>query len=250
MSVKRNAERDRAFAGVSPANEQCLTEPEKRELARCEAIIDRGRKTYIEVGLALTAIQDGVLYKETHGTFEDYLRERFDMGTSHGYRLIKAAKTVELIRESVPNGDSGDVPKHESQVRELARIGNNLNVLAKVGERVKKAGGYGKVYTKDLAPIVTEEMAAWQAESNERQSTLRRIGLGNGLGELAAGLRIKPLSAYYQRWRDTLGEQEADEWLRKMRDDTAFILEQAEALLGEGDVDLGDLVAACEAVAA
>jgi hypothetical protein len=49
-----------------------MTAAETAQLARCEATIQRGVKTYIEVGGALDAIRMGRLYRETNKTFEAY----------------------------------------------------------------------------------------------------------------------------------------------------------------------------------
>ena len=43
-----------------------------RRLAELELVIERGLKTFVEVGAALLGIRDGRLYRETHATFEDY----------------------------------------------------------------------------------------------------------------------------------------------------------------------------------
>lgn len=40
-------------------------------LASCEQRIERGLKTFIDVGQALAEIRDSRLYKGTHETFED-----------------------------------------------------------------------------------------------------------------------------------------------------------------------------------
>ena len=46
-------------------------------LAECEAVIERGQQTFIEVGQALMEIRDSRLYRETHATFEAYCNERW-----------------------------------------------------------------------------------------------------------------------------------------------------------------------------
>jgi hypothetical protein len=48
---------------------------ETRLLAECERIIDAGIKAFCEMGKALVIIRDRKLYRETHGTFEDYCKD-------------------------------------------------------------------------------------------------------------------------------------------------------------------------------
>jgi hypothetical protein len=54
-----------------------LTASEKGRLDQLEEKIERGLKTFIEVGTALREIRDKRLCRQTHGTFEDYCRERW-----------------------------------------------------------------------------------------------------------------------------------------------------------------------------
>ena len=54
-------------------------------------------RTFWQVGEALAEVRDGKLYKETHGTFEDYCRERWGMSDSRARQLIGAAETVQNL---------------------------------------------------------------------------------------------------------------------------------------------------------
>lgn len=97
---------------------------EKQELLRHEAVIERGIKTFIEVGTALMAIHDGALYRESHNTFEDYCRERWGMSRIHAHRMIESAQVVNnLVDNLLPTGNiPGPLPENERQVRPLARL--------------------------------------------------------------------------------------------------------------------------------
>lgn len=85
-------------------------------LAECEAVIQRGLATFVEVGQALLRIRDERLYRESHGTFEDYCRERWDFSVAQGKRLIAAAEVTEAM------APIGAVPTTESVARELAPL--------------------------------------------------------------------------------------------------------------------------------
>ena len=80
------------MSGVTGSLAQAQTPLERSRLAELEAIIERGLATFIEVGTALAEVRDSRLYRETHATFADYCRERWNFSRSHGYRLIRAAQ--------------------------------------------------------------------------------------------------------------------------------------------------------------
>lgn len=92
---------------------------ERTELQRHEATIERGLQTFVEVGNALASIRDGKLYRETHGTFEDYCRDRWGFTDRRARMLIDAAKTIANIETGtiVPL-----LPATESQARPLTRL--------------------------------------------------------------------------------------------------------------------------------
>ena len=74
---------------------------ESLTLAECEAVIERGLQTFVEVGNALLTIRDGRLYRAIAGTFEDYCRERWNMSRPRAYQLIDAAMTVNNLSTTV-----------------------------------------------------------------------------------------------------------------------------------------------------
>ncbi len=93
-----------------------LTITEATELAQLEATIERGLRTFVEVGGALLAIRDGRLYRP-HQTFEDYCRERWGMERNYANKLIAAAGVIENLGTMVPI-----LPATERQARPLAPL--------------------------------------------------------------------------------------------------------------------------------
>ncbi len=85
-------------------------------LAALEAIIERGMKTFVEVGNALLEIRDSRLYRESFATFDEYCRERWKMSRIHAHRMIEAAGVANTLLPI------GNVPKNEAQARELAPL--------------------------------------------------------------------------------------------------------------------------------
>lgn len=92
-------------------------------LHELEDVIRANLDGWINAGLALHEVQTTKLYRETHGTFEAWARERFDLGRSHAYRLIAG---VQVRHRLSPAGDK--LPTHEWQVRDLAKLPEDSQV--------------------------------------------------------------------------------------------------------------------------
>jgi hypothetical protein len=86
-------------------------------LKELEAVIERGTKTFIEVGLALAEIRDLRLYRQTHATFEAYCAEQWGWTRQRSYQLMNAATVVKLL----PAEMSTRVD-NEATARELAKL--------------------------------------------------------------------------------------------------------------------------------
>lgn len=85
-----------------------------------EQVIQRGMTSFVEVGRALARIRDDRQYVMAGSdTFEDYCRERWDLGRTWADHQIRAARLVELTtRVGI------DPPQTEFQARPLARVLN------------------------------------------------------------------------------------------------------------------------------
>lgn len=93
-----------------------LAESESQTLARCEAIITRGIATFIEVGEALSTIQQGKLYREHYTTFEAYCFDTWGIGRARAYQLIGASKVAAELSTVVDKP-----PQNEREAREIAK---------------------------------------------------------------------------------------------------------------------------------
>ncbi len=82
-----------------------------QRLAELEKTIARGKKTFVEVGLALAEIRDLRLYRREYGGFEEYCRKKWGWTKQHAYRLIEAA----------PIGKSNPWVTSERAARELGK---------------------------------------------------------------------------------------------------------------------------------
>lgn len=98
-------------------NQLSLIEVQRLEVL--ESVIDAGLQTFVHVGNALLEIRDSRLYRQTHGTFEEYCRERWSFNSSRARQLIAAAETVANL-ESVTTVTL--LPATETQVRPLVSL--------------------------------------------------------------------------------------------------------------------------------
>lgn len=113
-----------------------LTTAERTRLTEAETVIQNHFESFSKAGDALVDIRDNRLYRETHGTFDDYCRERWEMSKSQANRLIAAATVMHNI---VKVKESKDIAEHltESAVRPLTSLtpAQQQKVIRQVAEQ-------------------------------------------------------------------------------------------------------------------
>lgn len=128
-----------------------LTTVEASDLEQLETRIERGIKTFVDVGMALAEIRERKLYRATHATFEDYCRERWGMARSTAYQFMDAAEVVENVR------NCGQIlPLNEAQARPLTSLPSDVQPL--VWQVAVETAPDGKV----TARHVKDTVRAWQ----------------------------------------------------------------------------------------
>lgn len=130
-----------------------LNSSERSKLRLCEAAIEKHLATFLEVGNALAEIQSGKLYRETHKTFEAYVKAKWDFAKSHTYRLIAAAE----VAKNVPHGGQIPAPTSERQVRPLTELPAEQQSEAWKAA-VEKAKEAGEPVTAAIVEEVVEEL--------------------------------------------------------------------------------------------
>jgi len=94
-----------------------MTATEAAALTECEQTIERGLKSWDEMGVALRRIHEERLYRAEHGTFEDYCRDRWGFTQQYATSLIRGAALAEtMVSAGLP------APANERQARELAKV--------------------------------------------------------------------------------------------------------------------------------
>lgn len=100
--------------GQAERRAEGLTLAERSRLAELEEIVERGLEQFLQVAYALIEIRDRRLYRETHPTWEAFVRERFGMARGTAYGLMQAAR----VAENVPTSGHLSI----SHLRELAPL--------------------------------------------------------------------------------------------------------------------------------
>lgn len=127
---------------VQPA----LSTDERAQLEAHEEVIERGLKTFYEVGAALLDIRDRRLYREQYSTFEAYCEKRWGISKTHANRLIEGAEVVANLTPM------GVIPDNERQARELAPLEPEAQRI--VWQVVKETAPDGKVTAAHVKSVV------------------------------------------------------------------------------------------------
>jgi hypothetical protein len=96
---------------MPPSPPDLLAAQEATRLVELEGIIGGGIRAFYEVGRALMEIRESRLYRATHGSFQDYCRDRWGLSRPEAYRAIDSARVVEVL------SPIGDAPANEGQAR-------------------------------------------------------------------------------------------------------------------------------------
>lgn len=105
---------------IVPSNR--LSPAEKVERDKLELTV---QQAFYLAGQALKLLRDKRLYRETHPSFEAYVRDRFDFSRAAAYYLISASKVVDNLKcqQFVDTNQCINIlPTKESQCRPLAKL--------------------------------------------------------------------------------------------------------------------------------
>lgn len=145
------------------AKESSLTVGEKKQLATLEQTIDRGVKSFVEVGNALAEIKSAKLFTDTADTFEGYCKKRWGFAKSRAYQYIEAAKVVEVV-----STNGGKTVPNERVARELASVekpSDQKKVWQAVVESAPKDDkGEPKITAAHVAHVIEETAAGKESK--------------------------------------------------------------------------------------
>ena len=175
---------------------ETLTDEERRELHESEETLRRGARAWLEMGMALTAICDKRLHRETHKTFGAYCWEKFRIERSLVYGLMAAAKRYQLV---LPIASKLGIQfTAESQMRPLCRCpAVDLPGVLKLAARRIEPDGDGnrvptaKILTEAVQEVKTRDCPIGTAGANGHGQNGDTVGKGqaNGHGQNGDGMR-------------------------------------------------------------
>lgn len=141
------------------------------------------QQAFYVAGMALKILRDKKLYRETHRTFEAYIKERFDFSKSGAYYLISAFEVVENLKRPQfvdKNEGASILPTNESQCRPIAKLSpeQQRDIWNKA---VKKANG--KVPSARIIKEIVNELEGKpqmkpKQNHDDRPEVIRTPGLG------------------------------------------------------------------------
>ena len=146
-----------------------------QSLAHYEAIIERGLKTFVEVGNALLAIREGKLYRQKYAykTFDEYCQKRWGFVRRQADRLISAAEVIDNLR---PVGLIS--PQTERQARPLTQLEpeQQREVWQKVVDTAPIVNGEPKITGAHVQCVVNQIF-----KTEQKTIHYDRQELGNGI---------------------------------------------------------------------
>ncbi|MCA9235676.1 MAG: hypothetical protein KDA44_09395 [Planctomycetales bacterium] len=144
--------------GGRPNSTTALSLAESKQLGNHELCIERGLKTFREVGAALIAIRDQRLYRAEFKSFEAYCQERWGWTRRRADMLIEATTTADMIENNCSHR-----PANEAQTRPLAAVPKKSR--AEVWEQAVQTAPLDKHGApKITAKHVAETVQTWQED--------------------------------------------------------------------------------------
>lgn len=141
-------------------------------LAEAEKVIEKGLGSFVEVGEALSKINEGRLYKKKEDdSFENYCATRWGMQDKHAYRLIDAAKCFRTLEKALTTKDKR-LPGNEAQIRPLIPLEEKLQVRA--WEHVLADNKESKITAAEVEKVV-ESLAS---KDKKRKKTTEKASKG------------------------------------------------------------------------
>ena len=174
-----------------------LTKAEQKTLAAHEAVIRRGLASFVEVGTALAAILKGRLYRGTHGSFEAYVAELWDMERRHAYRLIDASAVIADLCPSGHKKPPPFLPLNEFQARPLSKAEpeDRLPIWNAVLKAAPRVNGQPKITSqlveaKRLEYTVPADDLARAKERTEEAARQQPAAESHGPGMFARPMQV------------------------------------------------------------
>ncbi|GAB4540733.1 MAG: hypothetical protein Tsb0014_32170 [Pleurocapsa sp.] len=150
-----------------------LSEAEKQERDNLESTV---QQAFFIAGKALKLLRDKRLYRETHSSFESYVKERFNFTKRAAYYLIDACDVMNNLKSEQFVHRTKILPSKESQCRVLAKLSPQEQILVwdKAVEKAK-----GKVPSaRIIKEIINQNRSTEDLERSSNQEIIYKPGTG------------------------------------------------------------------------
>lgn len=152
---------------MSVSDRVVAIEKRKRHDAACKEVIEN-LPTVALVGARLLEIQELEVWRETHKTFELFVKDKFNLERRRAYQLIEAATTRANL---CTNGTQTLIPSNERQLREVGKAPPELQAEV-VRIAVERAAEENRAPTaSDYKKVVGELLSEQEQEQLELEST-------------------------------------------------------------------------------
>lgn len=149
-----------------------LTQVERGRLKELEAVIERGKQTFLEVGAALLTIRDERLYRPL--TFAAYCQQRWSFTAQRATQLIAASQQEALMETRVSISSEGHMralrrlPEH-MRTEVAPRIADvTVREAEDIVREIREKHGIGNIYNRHPRLIaLAEELSGLEGRWKE-----------------------------------------------------------------------------------
>lgn len=156
-----------------------LTPREVGDLRALEVRIEEGKQAFEQVGLALLEIRDRKLYRQSHSSFQNYCRDRWQFTGRRAYQMVEAAAVVQSIKDANDEtvNNCSQFPTTESQCRPLSVVepAQRAEVFQKAVQKAKS----------ENKPVTARRVEAAVNEHIEKPEVVRVVAESKDSEELA-----------------------------------------------------------------
>lgn len=150
----------RVLRNISP--ERILSAEERTERDELEQTVEQ---SFVTLGNALKILRDKRLYRETHSTFEAYVRDRFDYSRRAVDYLIGASEVVENLKREQIVLRTNVLPTKESQCRFL--MGHPVEIQCKAWNRALELVENQKIPPARVVKQAVEEVMQYKGQEQK-----------------------------------------------------------------------------------
>ncbi len=141
-----------------------LSARERAVLRAAEAAIAEHLGAWVNVTNALLEIRQRRLYRETHDSFREYVRERWGLSEAHGHRLV--------LHAGVLDSPVGERIANERQAREIAAYLDDPELLERIVQRADEIQN-GKSLTAKALRQARLELTVTPSQAKDARAVYR-----------------------------------------------------------------------------